>query len=258
MPELPDVEGYRRLVAAHFVGLTVRRVEVLDAGVIRNSNARQFRKTVRGRTFCRVDRRGKWLVAHMDGPALVWHFGMTGSLVVVPRAAALDRYDRFILAGDEDELRYRDMRKLGGVWLAGGGAAIDEIIGPQGPDAWTVSLGDFAGRFRARRGAIKPALMDQRVIAGLGNMLSDEVLWSAGVRPARPAAALDSGEVERLHRALRDVLRRSRRAGRIPRTPSWLSSQRDQEQPICPRCHGQLERGTLAGRTALSCPNCQR
>lgn len=257
MPELPDVENYRRLLAAHLIGSVLLRIDVLDASVLRNTTPRHMEKMVE-RTFRHVDRRGKWLVAFSDGPALVLHFGMTGSLLVTPCGASRDRYDRVVLVGEHEEVRYRDPRKLGGVWLAEGASAVDDVIGPQGPDGRTVSRRELALRLGDRRGGIKPVLMDQRVIAGLGNMLSDEVLWRACVDPTRSASALDDHAVERLHRSLRDVLRRSVRAGRIPRTSSWLSSQRDEDQPVCPRCHQRLERRTIAGRTSLSCPICQR
>ena len=257
MPELPDVEGYRTLLADHLVGEVIRQVEVLDDSVIRNSNRRHLEETVRRRTLLKVDRRGKWLVAALGGPALVLHFGMTGSLVAASSGTSRDRFDRIVLVGPT-EVRYRDVRKLGGVWLADDAAAVDDLIGPQGPDARSVSRAELKRRLGERRGPIKSVLMDQRVIAGLGNMLSDEVLWRVGIDPARVAAALGEDEVALLHRSLRDVLRRSVRAGRIPRTRTWLSSQRQADRPICPRCGGRLDRRSIGGRTALACPHCQR
>ncbi|MGI9031549.1 MAG: Fpg/Nei family DNA glycosylase [Ilumatobacteraceae bacterium] len=257
MPELPDVEGYRRVLTTHLVGEVVRQVEVLDDSVIRNTTRRGVETTVRGRILVRVERRGKWLVAAFGGPALVFHCGMTGSLLATARGTAHDRFDRMVLVATA-EVRYRDARKLGGIWLAEDEAAIDDIIGPQGPDARAVSHSELTGRLRDRRGAIKPVLMDQRVLAGLGNMLSDEVLWRAGVDPTRSAASLGEDELELLRRSLRDVLRRSVRAGKIPRTAPWLSSQRDAENPVCPRCGGRLGRRPIGGRTALSCRSCQR
>lgn len=181
---------------------------------------------------------------------------MTGSLVVVPYGATRNRFDRFALVG-QDEVRFCDRRKLGGVWLASDSVAIDAIIGPQGPDARTVSIAELAARIATRR-AIKPVLMDQRRIAGIGNMLSDEVLWSAGISPTRSATTLDADDLARLHFSMRDVLRRSVRAGHIPRTSSWLASQRTADQPVCPRCGSRHEQHTISARTSLSCPTCQR
>ena len=131
------------------------------------------------------------------------------------------------------------------------------IIGLQGPDASAVSLTELATRLAGRRGAIKPLLMDQRVVAGLGNMLSDEILWSARIDPARRASTLSAGDVRRLGNSARDVTRRAVKAGRIPRTRSWLSSQRNHPDPVCPRCQGPIERRTISGRTSLWCPDCQ-
>ena len=99
--------------------------------------------------------------------------------------------------------------------------------------------------------------MDQRVVAGLGNMSSDEILWAAGIDPARRASTLSAADVRELRNSMRDVMRRAIEAGRIPRTRSWLSSQRGEPDPVCPRCQGPIERRTIAGRTSLWCPDCQ-
>ena len=156
-----------------------------------------------------------------------------------------------------EELRYRDVRKLGGLWIARDAAELADIIGVQGPDASVASFAELAERLADRRGAIKPLLMDQRVVAGLGNMLSDEILWHAGIDPARRASTLAAADVRRLRNSVRDVTRRAVKAGRIPRTRSWLSSQRGDPAPVCPRCEGPIERRTISGRTSLWCPHCQ-
>ncbi len=145
MPELPDVEGYRRVLTTHLVGEVVRQVEVLDDSVIRNSTRRCVEATVGGRILVRVDRRGKWLIAALGGPALVFHFGMTGALLATACGATRSRFDRMVLVATA-EVRYRDVHKLGGVWLTEDEAAIDDIIGPQGPDARAVSHSELTGR----------------------------------------------------------------------------------------------------------------
>jgi formamidopyrimidine-DNA glycosylase len=156
-----------------------------------------------------------------------------------------------------EEARYRDVRKLGGLWIARDAAELADIVGVQGPDAAAVSLAELETHLAGRRGAIKPLLMDQRVIAGLGNMLSDEILWNARIDPARRATTLSAADVRRLRNSVCDVTRRAVKAGRIPRTRSWLSSQRGDPDPVCPRCQGPIERRTISGRTSLWCPDCQ-
>jgi formamidopyrimidine-DNA glycosylase len=254
VPELPDVAGFGRLVARQLH--RIERVEVIDPAVVRNDEPGRFERLLRGTLVRNVARRGKWLVVDVGDAAVVIHFGMTGALVVADAADARDRFDRLVLA-DRAELRLRDRRRLGRVWLAPDASAVDRIIPPQGPDAARITGPQFCASLRARRGGIKAALIDQEVVAGLGNMLSDEVLWRAGLHPGRSVSSLGASDVARLHDAIRDVVARSARAGHIPRTSRWLASQRALPAPSCPRCHAPLDRSAVAGRTALWCPRCQ-
>jgi formamidopyrimidine-DNA glycosylase len=254
VPELPDVAGFGRLVGRHL--RRVRRVEVIDPAVVRNVEPARLEAVLCGKAVRRVERRGKLLVVDVADAALVVHFGMTGALVLADADAVRDRADRLVLA-DRAELRLRDERRLGRIWLATDEAELDRIIQPQGPDAARLTEPQLSAALHDRRGGVKAALMDQHVIAGLGNMLSDEILWRAGLRPRQRVSSLSSADVARLHAAIRDVVARSARAGHIPRTAGWLASQRASPDPSCPRCHGQLERSSVAGRTALWCPHCQ-
>ncbi len=161
-----------------------------------------------------------------------------------------------MLHGDA-EVRLRDRRRLGGIWLAADAADVADITGALGPDAATITVTQLAAVLGRRRTALKSALMDQTTIAGLGNTLSDEVLWGAHLLPEMPADSLSPDQLATLHAALRDRVRRASRAGAIPRTPSWLTSQRSSPTPTCPRCHARLTRTRVSGRTALWCPSCQ-
>jgi formamidopyrimidine-DNA glycosylase len=126
-----------------------------------------------------------------------------------------------------------------------------------GPDALGLRRAELAGLLAGRRGAVKAALMDQAVVAGLGNLLVDEILWRARIHPRRPAARIDDGELGRLQRAMHGVLHESVRHGRVPPKPGWLTGVRDDRGARCPRCRAVLERGRLGGRTARWCPRCQ-
>ena len=200
-------------------------------------------------------RTGKWLGLATDGPSLVVHFGMTGSFIWC-EAGPEDRQDRVVFLVGGGELRSRDVRKLRGLCLVERGTDVGAVTGRQGPDVLDVTCAGLAGRLRGRR-AVKVVLMDQAVLAGLGNMLSDEVLWRSGIHPGRPAASLVDQDVARLHRVMRSALGRAVRAGRIPRRAGWLSGQRDRTDPMCPRCGTPLTRSRFAGRSALWCPTCQ-
>ena len=130
-------------------------------------------------------------------------------------------------------------------------------LGPLGPDAARITATQLHAALDHRRTALKTALMDQAAIAGIGNTLSDEVLWRARLHPQTRADSLSPPQLAHLHAALRDRVRRAARAGAIPRTPPWLTSQRGSSAPMCPRCGAPLERTRVTGRTALWCPRCQ-
>ena len=254
MPELPDAAGYRRLLARSLHRL--EHVEIVDAAVLRNVDAGQLDNAVGRQDVRAVERLGKWLVVTVDRAALVIHLGMTGSLLLTDPHDPIHRDDRAVLHGDAD-IRLRDRRRLGGIWVAADASHVTEITGPLGPDAAGITATQLHAALNGRRAGLKTVLIDQSAIAGLGNTLSDEILWTAGLHPETRANSLTAEQFVRLHSALRDVVRRAARAGTIPRTPSWLTSQRHSPTPICPRCHHQLERIRVATRTALWCPSCQ-
>ena len=177
--------------------------------MLRNTDARRFDRVLVGREVAGVERRGKWLVIRVDEERVVVHFGMTGSLAFAGRGDVRRPSDRVVIVCGGEEVRYRDVRKLGGLWVARDAAELADIIGVQGPDASAISLAELTAGLAGRRGAIKPLLMDQRVVAGLGNMSSDEILWTAGIDPARRASTLSAAEVRRLRNSMRDVTRRA-------------------------------------------------
>jgi formamidopyrimidine-DNA glycosylase len=149
------------------------------------------------------------------------------------------------------------MRKLGGVWLAHDPDEAVAVMGGLGPDALDVSRRRFHELLSRRRGGLKAVLMDQRFVAGLGNLLVDEVLWQARFHPRRPVQTLDATERDRLYDEMRRVLRRWVAGyGRLPRRGTWFASVRGPDER-CPRCGSVLERSTTAGRTTYHCPHCQ-
>ena len=257
MPELPDVEGFRRVLQTHAAGEQIAAVEVRDAGVIRGLSGQEFVSQLVGRRFGEPGRRGKWLLAPTDGPVVLFHFGMTGSLVWDGDDAEWRRFDRVSIGVARGRLVFRDQRKLRGMWLAQSEDDVEVVVGEQGPDALGLTARRLESRLDGHRGALKSVLMDQSVVAGLGNMLSDEVLWRARIHPARRFGDLQADERLGLSRCLQRVLRSSVEMGAIPRRPGWLSSQRSQPDPSCPRCHARLARSRVGGRTNYWCPICQ-
>jgi formamidopyrimidine-DNA glycosylase len=257
MPELPDVEGFRRFLARHASGHRIEEVSVPNPAILRNTTPQGIGRALSGRTLARPRRIGKWLLAPADGRVLLLHFGMTGQLSWTSGGDRPHRHDRLILRLDEGELRYRNMRMLGGVWLARDEAEVGRLIGPLGPDAAQIDRDQLDALLEGSRAGIKALLMNQRRIAGIGNELSDEILWRARVHPLRRASSLDRVERRRIGRALREVIAVANRHGRIPVEDRWLRGQRGRREPRCPRCRTPIERTTVAGRTAYWCPACQ-
>jgi formamidopyrimidine-DNA glycosylase len=259
MPELPEVENERRLFARRAAGRTVVGVVVTDPTILRNVSATVLAASLRRRRFEEPARRGKWLLCPATGPTLVLHFGMTGELVWSGDDPDRHRYDRVILLLEEGELRYRNMRKLGGVWLARGPVELAAILGDVGPDALEVTEERFLSLLRRRRGGVKAALLDQGLVAGVGNLLADEILWQARLHPRvriehlTPRRRRELFEV--MHRVLVTAVNDS---DYVERRRDWLIHARGTPGATCPRCARALRHAVVAGRTTYSCPRCQR
>jgi formamidopyrimidine-DNA glycosylase len=257
MPELPDVEGFRRVLADNATGRAVERVEVLDQAMLRNTTPQALGRVLKDRRFDEPARHGKWLIAPVHGPVVLMHFGMTGLLEWSDDGGEHHRHDRIVFRCRGGMLRYRDMRRFGGVWLARDRGALDDLLSALGPDAETVDRREFDAILSRRRGGIKATLMDQTAIAGLGNLLVDEILWRARVHPRRRASSLGRRR-DALFVAMGETLSASIPTGRVPPAEGWLTQVRDRRDAACPRCGGRLRRSTVAGRTSCWCPRCQR
>jgi formamidopyrimidine-DNA glycosylase len=251
VPELPDVEGYRR-TAEQASGRRIERVDVIDRTLLRGGRA----SVVEGERFGEFTRQGKWVFAPAGDAEVLMHFGMTGRLDWERRGTDRHVHDRIVFVCRGGELRYRDMRKFGGVWISRQGR--ERVTGPLGPDATEVGLERFRELLASRRGGVKAALMDQRLIAGLGNLMVDEIAWRARVHPRTPVGRLSRRRVERLWRAMDEVVRESLPAARVPTSEGWLTGVRGRRDARCPRCGARLRRATVAGRTTVWCGRCQR
>lgn len=257
MPELPDVEALRRYVAAHATGRTIERVEAPGADVIRNTTPQGLGRALKGRRFSEPDRHGKWLLARTDGSTVVMHFGMTGTLVWADDGAARDDHDHVIFRCDRGELRFNLTRKFGGVWLASDEREVGDVTGGLGPDALDLGRDDLADLLEDRRGMLKSALMDQQLVAGIGNIVADEVLWHACLHPRTAVGDLGEDDLDRLYEAMRIVLTESIDEGHVPRRDGWLTHARDIEDAACARCDAPIEHGRVASRSTYWCPRCQ-
>ena len=131
------------------------------------------------------------------------------------------------------------------------------MTGPLGPDAMDVDRDRFLELIARRRGQVKPALMDQTLIAGLGNLLVDEILWRARIHPRQSLGTLREHDLERVYDTMRSVLREANRHGRVPPAEGWLTKARDERDPRCPRCGARLRKAPVGGRTTTWCPRDQ-
>jgi formamidopyrimidine-DNA glycosylase len=261
MPELPEVEFYRQL-AEKAVGRPIKSIDAPDAWYLtRGATARSVRAALRGRSFVGTRRIGKLLLldTSSDGPVLALHFGMSGRLIVDGEAGIDDlRYasnrepaawDRFrVRFEDGGDLRMRDPRRLGAVEL-------DPDENRLGPDALVVSAGELARILGRSNAPVKARLMDQARLAGVGNLIADEVLWRAGIDPRRPASAFDVAEVKHLHRHLRKTINDFLTRGGS-HTGELLPHRVD--GGACPKDGTPLLRAQVGGRTTYWCPTHQR
>ena len=228
MPELPEVETVARDLRPRLVGATIVGARTSWARTLRTHDPLAFADAVAGRTVESVERRAKQLVIGLSGDAaLTIHLKMTGQLFVVPADAPDDPYVRLVLElADGRELRFRDIRKFGKVGLYGrdpvsgelvaevGGAAVFAAIGPE-PLADEFTVREFRRRLRRRKGRLKPLLLDQSFVAGIGNIYADESLWRSRLHPLRSASSLRPPDERRLYAGSPRRPVRSHRAPRL-------------------------------------------
>ncbi len=258
MPELPDVEIFRRRFAEYAEGRRIEQLRVRAPELLRGVSARQLASIGKGRTVTATSRHGKNLFARMgDEGWLILHFGMTGDLEVFDREEP--KWTRLRIDLDQGvRIAFVDMRKFGRIGFT---ESPDDFVKSArlGPDALGLSLRGFRESLAGRRGAIKPALLDQRVIAGIGNLYADEMLFATKIHPSTPIASLEGAQIEALHRAMKRILDKAIEVkvdfDRLPR--SWLLPSRERTGR-CPRCKAVLKTATVGGRTSYFCPREQK
>lgn len=256
MPELPDVEGFRRYFDRHAAGRRIERLEA-DRDIVRNSSPQGLGRALTGRRFDRPERHGKWLICPAGKTRLLLHFGMSGRLVWSGQEPESHPHDRLTLGLDGGDLRYRSQRKLGGAWLVRAGQDVEDVTGPIGPDAMALEEGALAELVGRGKGAVKSALMNQKLVSGLGNITVDEILWDSRTDPRRDRTDLSEAALKELEQSAHRVLQESARHGRVPDSRGWLTSQRGASEPTCPRCGTGLRTPKVGGRTTYLCPRCQ-
>jgi formamidopyrimidine-DNA glycosylase len=274
MPELPEVETVAEgLREGGLVGCRIESVTVRWPRTIAQPGVATFRTGLRGRKVTSVGRRGKFLLLGLDNArTLLIHLRMTGHLFFAATNEASHGHEHVVLGLDDGrELRYRDTRKFGRWWLVSDAESVIGHLGPEPLDPAFRSA-DFVKRLATHRGALKPLLLNQSFIAGLGNIYVDEALWAAGLHPERHADTLTDEDRQRLYRTMRQALRRGLRSmgttlgsglttfrsvwGRKGTNRDKLNVFRRTGQP-CPRCDTTIERLIVGQRSTHICPRCQ-
>lgn len=274
MPELPEVETVvRDLRAAGLVGRHISRARVYWPRTVSGTSPAAFTRQVTGRTITGLGRRGKFIVVRLSGPRdLLIHLRMTGQMALPQPGTPRGRHEHVVfLLDDGRELRFRDTRKFGRWMLIENVSTVLDRLGPEPLDPG-FSGRDFARRLAARRAMLKPLLLNQAFVAGLGNIYVDEALWEARLHPRRNSATLTPRQRQQLYRAIRRVLRRGIAAmgttlgsgaanfysvsGRRGRNQDKLRVFRRTGQ-ACPRCRGPIERIIVGQRSTHICAACQ-
>jgi formamidopyrimidine-DNA glycosylase len=264
VPELPEVETVRTYLAPVLAGRRFERVEILDPRLVRPHEPAAVAAELEGERVASVERRGKYLVVRFEsGLVLLVHLRMTGGF---PRAAA--SHERAVLTLDDGtRVSYRDVRRFG-TWEVREGVAAEACLAgrlgpePLGPDFTNAFLRE---RLAGRTAPVKAVILDQRAVAGLGNIYADESLWRARLHPRRPAGALTAGEVGRLRRGIRAALERGiATEGADLGDGVYASGSMQDELRVygrggepCDRCGTPIAKSRVAGRGTWFCPSCQ-
>jgi formamidopyrimidine-DNA glycosylase len=283
VPELPEVEVLVRYLRPLLGGRTIRSVQVRRAKVVGPASTRNFAQALRGAKFCGLARRGKYLVFQLrhagcaEPVTLVGHLGMTGRMYLLPAKDRLPKHVAVVLKLGRENFVFEDTRYFGRLTLDSGALA---RLGPE-PLGAEFTAKRFAKALGRSQQAIKVRLLDQSLLAGVGNIYASEALFRAGIAPMVPARRLRAGQVRRLWRAVRAVLREAIACGstvplnyagqgqrdglfyfgKAPGAPDYYEERLrvyDRAGKPCRKCGTPIKRQVQAARSTFYCPRCQR
>lgn len=274
MPELPEVETIKRIVAPQIIGSVIQKVEVLNGQIIAHPATEQFAESLSGQRFSGLDRRGKFLIFQLEtGNKLFLHLRMTGQLLVTPSNYPNEKHTHLVLHLDNEmQLRYIDVRRFGRFWYIGKGESesitgIDKLGLEPFDERLTAEY--LKSRLSRKKTPIKEMLHDQSVVAGIGNIYSDEILYLCGIYPETKCTELTNGDFEKLSRMIPQELSLAINEnemsaeeylvgkGKEYRNTPFLKAYGHEGMP-CPTCGSIFERITVGGRSSCYCPKCQK
>lgn len=273
MPELPEVETIKRVIEPQIQGLVIKKVTVRRPEVLAYPDADTFCKTLTGQVISEMARRGKFLMILLtDGDRIILHLRMTGGLLLTPSDYPEEKHTHIVFSLNNGmELRFSDMRRFGRFWLIGKDEA-DTYSGTHKlgiePLTEAVTFEYLHTHFGKRKKTVKECLLDQSVIAGIGNIYSDEILFTAKIHPARPASSLSEKEWETLAAVIPERISYYIETNKISTEEYLQTKGRDyrntpflqvygQAGKPCPKCGETLCRMVIGGRSSVYCPVCQ-
>jgi len=260
MPELPEVEEAMQRLRNAVEGKTIAKAKALHPAILRQLPDTKAR-SLRQRQIVRVERRGKHQLMHLDNGAILHaHFRMNGDWIITSTDGEIDRFTRALIEmTDGTRIELNDRRALSALAFHPKGENPLPSLGMEANDP-SLSAGYLKTALKSRKGPIKPALMDQKVLAGLGNIYAAESLWRAKISPKAVASSLSIARLEKLVAAIRDVLEAENRPP--GRYTDNVGRERfavyDREGKPCPRCGAKIKRIPQAGRSTYYCPTCQK
>ena len=272
MPELPEVETVARGLRHTIIGQMIRRVEIKPTASTYPDRG-SFASLLRGATIVAIARRGKNILIHLSNDHTLWvHLKMTGHFYYLPESGPTDKHDHLVFHFKDNQytLRFNYYRRFGRLRLYPTAAVMmQKGLAELGPEPLELAADDFVALLRTRRRMIKPALLDQTIIAGIGNIYADESLYLARIHPQRLTDSLSQSKAKELHGHIQAILRRAIRLtgtsvdtftgvnGRPGRFQKYLQVYGREGQP-CLRCGAVIIRRTIGSRSAHYCPRCQR
>lgn len=274
MPEMPEVETIRRILEPQIAGKKIETVEVLNSQIIAYPNMETFAAMLTGQTITIMSRKGKFLTIHFEsGDKLALHLRMTGQLLVMPKDEPVEKHTHLLIYLESgNQLRYIDVRRFGRFWYI----KKDETDAITGQDKLglepldeKLTAGYLKEKLAEKKKSIKEMLLDQSIIAGIGNIYSDEILYAAGIYPEKKCIDMDDEEWDYLAKKIPEIIAWGIDTNEI--TPEeYLEGKGKEYRNIphlrvygratqsCPACHAVIEKISLGGRSSCYCPECQR
>lgn len=253
MPELPEIESFKEYFKSKASKKTVSKVDVNDEVVLEGS-ARSFQTRMKDQTFGSVSRYGKYLFVELSrDQSLMFHFGMTGKFKYYKEDKEEPKYSRIIFnLNDGGKLAFVCRRKLGRVGLVD---SKEDFIKEHelGPDAISLKWGEFEEAMKGRSGKVKSILMNQQIIAGIGNVYSDEVLFQADIAPETGVDKLDAQELKKIFNKIKSILPVVIKIRDEDEFPEGFLHDFRKEGEKCPKCGGEIVKATVGGRSAYYC-----